>query len=71
MIKNVPTAFEDIRNNFYNEFHNLYSKASSKAERVGKDPLPKPHTVGRQILRNNVVSDTPKDYWRHAVFYPL
>ena len=29
-------------------------------EGVGKAPLTKPRTVGRQILRNNVVSDTQK-----------
>ena len=64
MITNVQAAFEDMRNNSDHEFHYLYSKANSMAERVGKAPLTKPCTVGRQILRNNVVSDTPEDYWR-------
>ena len=41
------------------------------AERVGKVPLTKPRTVIRQILRNNVVSDTPEDYWRRVVFLPF
>ena len=71
MITNVQAAFENIRNNSDNEFHNLYSKANSMAERVGKVPLTKPRTVIRQILRNNVVSDTPKDYWRRVVFLPF
>ena len=62
MITNVQAAFEDNRNNSDNEFHNLYSKANSMVERVGKAPLTKPRTFGRQILRNNVVSDTPEDY---------
>ena len=64
-------TFEDIRNNFDNEFHNLYSKVNSMTESVGKAPLTKPRTVGRQILRYNVVSDTPEDYWRRAFFLPF
>ena len=69
MIKNVQAAFGDVRNNSDYEFHNFYAKANSKAERVGKDPLTKPRTVSRQDLRNNVVSDTPEDYWRRVVFF--
>ena len=64
MIKNVQAAFGDVQNNPDNEFHNLYAKANSKTKRVGKDSLTKPRTVSRQDLRNNVVSDTPEDYWR-------
>ena len=71
MITNVRAAFEDIRNNSDNEFHNLYSKANSIAERVGKAPFTKLCTVGRQILGNNAVSDTPENYWRRVVFYLL
>ena len=41
------------------------------AEKVGKAPATKLRTVGRQILRNNVVSDTPEDYWRRVVFLPF
>ena len=71
MITNVQAAFEDIRNNSDNEFYNLYSKASNMAERVSKAPLTKARTIGRQILRNNVVSDTPEDYWRRVVILPF
>ena len=69
MITNFQAAFEVIRNNSDNEFHNLYSKANSMAKRVGKAPLTKPRTVVQQILRNNVVSDTSEDCWRRAVFF--
>ena len=58
----VQGVFEDIRNNFDNEFHNFYSKANSVGKRVRKDPLTKRRTVGRQNLRNNDVSDIPEDY---------
>ena len=71
MITNVQAAFEDIRNNSGNEFHNLYSKAYSMAERAGKAPLTKTRTIGRQILRNNVVSNTPGVYWRRVLFLLL
>ena len=27
--------------------------------------------VGKQVFRNNVVSDTPEDYWRRVVFLPF
>ena len=64
MITNVQAAFEDIRNNSFNEFHNLYSKANSMSERLGKAPHTKSHTFGRQIIRNNVISYIPQDYWR-------
>ena len=41
------------------------------AERVGKAPLTKTRTVSRQILRNNVSSDTPEDYWRLLELFHL
>ena len=71
MITKVQAAFEDIQNNSYNEFHNLYSKANSIAEKVGKAPLNKTHIVDRQILRNIIVSDAPEDHWRLVVFLPF
>ena len=71
IITNVQAAFEDIRNISDNEFHNIYSKTNSMAERVGKAPLTKTRTLGRQNLRNNVVSDTPEDYLRGVVFLPF
>ena len=39
MITNVQAAFEDTQNNSDNEFHNLYSKANSIAERDDTAPL--------------------------------
>ena len=71
IIANVQAAFEDIRNNSDNEFHNLYSKTNSMTERVGKAPPTKTRTFGRQNLRNNVVSDTPEDYLRGVIFLPF
>ena len=41
------------------------------AERVRKTPNTKTRTVGRQNLRNNVLLDTPEDYWRRVVFLPF
>ena len=41
------------------------------AERVGEAPLTKRCLVGRQILRINIVSDTPEDYWRRVDFLPF
>ena len=69
LITNFQATFEDILNNSDNEFHNLYSKANSMAEKVGKAPLTKPRMVGRQILRNNVVSDTAEDYFETCSFF--
>ena len=69
MVTNVQAAFEDIPSNSDNEFYDLHSKANNMAEKVGKVLLTKTHTVGRQILRNNVVSDTPENFWRCIVFY--
>ena len=69
MITNVQAAFEDIRNNSDNKIHNLYSKTNSMAERVCKTPNTNTRTVGRQNLRNNVVLDTPGDYWRRVVYF--
>ena len=71
MITNIQTAFEDIRNNCDNKFHNLYSKANNMAEIVGKAPLTKTRMVGRQNVRNNVVSNTPEDHWRRVAFLPF
>ena len=71
MITNFQAAFEDNLNNFDNKFHNLYLKANGMAERVGKAPLTKTRTVGRQILRNNASSDTPEDYWRLLELFHL
>ena len=69
MVTNVQAAFEDILNNSDNEFYDLHSKVNSMAERVVKVLLTKTNTVGRQILRNNVVSDIPENFWRRIVFY--
>ena len=69
MVTNVQAAFEDILNNSDNEFYDLHSKVNSMAERVVKVLLTKTHTAGRQILRNNVVSDIPENFWRRIVFY--
>ena len=71
MITNFQAAFEDFWNNSDNKFHNLYLKANRMTERVGKARLTKPRTVGRQILRNNVSSDTQEDYWRHVIASPF
>ena len=31
----------------------------------------KPRTTGRQQHRDNVPADTPEEYWRRSVYYPL
>lgn len=46
IITNIPVAFVDIQNKSDNEFHNIYSKAKSMAEKFGKTALTKLHTVG-------------------------
>ena len=46
IITNIPVVFVEIQNKSDNEFHNIYSKAKSMAEKCGKTALTKPHTVG-------------------------
>jgi hypothetical protein len=48
----------------------LYQDITKLAEKQNVLPS-KPRTAGRQQNRDNVPADTPEEYWRRSVYYPL
>jgi DNA-nicking Smr family endonuclease len=53
-----------------NVWQELYQDIPKLAEKQNVLPS-KPRTAGRQQNRDNVPADTPKEYWRRSVYYPL
>ena len=50
-----------------NVWQELYQEITKLAEK--QNALPR--TAGRQQHRDNVPADTPEEYWRRSVYYPL
>jgi hypothetical protein len=48
----------------------LYQDIAKLAEKQNVLPS-KPRPAGRQKHRDNVPADTPEEYWRQSVYYPL
>ena len=48
----------------------MYQDITKLAEKQNVLPS-KPRTAGRQQNRDNVPADTPEEYWRRSVYYPL
>ena len=53
-----------------NVWQELYQDITKLAEKQNVLPS-KPRTAGRQQNRDNVPADTPEEYWRRSVYYPL
>ena len=53
-----------------NVWQELYQDITNLAEKQNVLPS-KPRTAGRQQHRDNVPADTPEEYWRRSVYYPL
>ena len=53
-----------------NVWQELYQDITKFAEKQNVLPS-KPRTAGRQQHRDNVPADTPEEYWRRSVYYPL
>jgi hypothetical protein len=53
-----------------NVWQELYQDIAKLAEKQNVLPS-KPRTAGRQQNRDNVPADTPEEYWRRSVYYPL
>jgi len=53
-----------------NVWQELYQDITKLAEKQNVLPS-KPRTAGRQQHRDNVPADTPEEYWRRSVYYPL
>jgi hypothetical protein len=53
-----------------NVWQELYQDITKFAEKQNVLPS-KPRTAGRQQNRDNVPADTPEEYWRRSVYYPV
>ena len=53
-----------------NVWQELYQDIAKLAEKQNVLPS-KPRPAGRQKHRDNVPADTPEEYWRQSVYYPL
>jgi hypothetical protein len=53
-----------------NVWQELYQDITKLAEKQNVLPS-KPRTAGRQQHRDNVPADTPEEYWRRSIYYPL
>jgi hypothetical protein len=53
-----------------NVWQELYQDITKLAEKQNVLPS-KPRTAGRKQHRDNVPADTPEEYWRRSVYYPL
>ena len=53
-----------------NVWQELYQGITKLAEKQNVLPS-KPRTAGRQQHRDNVLADTPEEYWRRSAYYPL
>jgi hypothetical protein len=53
-----------------NVLQELYQGITKLVEKQNVLPS-KPRTAGRQQHRDNVPADTPEEYWRRSVYYPL
>ena len=53
-----------------NVWQELYQDKTKLAEKQNVLQS-KPRTAGRQQHRDNVPADTPEEYWRRSVYYPL
>ncbi|KAJ8309110.1 LOW QUALITY PROTEIN: hypothetical protein KUTeg_013984 [Tegillarca granosa] len=67
--KTVIASFRRIRQDD-NIWQELYRDILTLAEKQDVQPS-KPRTAGRQQHRNNMPADTPEQYWRRSVFYPM
>ncbi|KAJ8320945.1 hypothetical protein KUTeg_002532 [Tegillarca granosa] len=67
--KTVIASFRRIRqaDNIWQE---LYRDILTLAEKQDVQPS-KLRTAGRQQHRNNMPADTPEQYWRRSIFYPM
>lgn len=67
--KTVVESFRRIRQDD-NIWQQLYTEILTLARKQDVQPS-KPRTAGRQQHRTNTPADTPEQYWRRSLFYPL
>ena len=65
----VVSSLQKIRQDD-NVWQELYQDKTKLAEKQNVLQS-KPRTAGRQQHRDNVPADTPEEYWRRSVYYPL
>ncbi|XP_041357674.1 52 kDa repressor of the inhibitor of the protein kinase-like [Gigantopelta aegis] len=69
-IQLIIDTFKDMRNKAEEKFKNCIFPDILKMGRVANIEISVPRRCGQQTLRANVHGDTPKTYWRRAVFIP-
>ncbi|XP_052809413.1 52 kDa repressor of the inhibitor of the protein kinase-like [Mya arenaria] len=68
MVTHVKTSVSEARNTDYKD---VYTKASTMAQKAGLDSLQMPRRCGRQTQRSNVPADNVEQYSERAVFLPF
>ncbi|XP_052804678.1 52 kDa repressor of the inhibitor of the protein kinase-like [Mya arenaria] len=68
MVTHVKTSVSEARNADYKD---VYTKASTMAQKAGLDSLQMPRRCGRQTQRSNVPADNVEQYYERAVFLPF
>lgn len=68
MVTHVKTSVSEARNTDYKD---VYTKASTMAQKAGLDSLQMPRRCGRQTQRSNVPADNVEQYYERAVFLPF
>jgi len=68
----VTKTLQRVRENGEEVFSKVYKEMEKKASMTGNDiEIKKPRICSRQILRNNVESDSPETYYRRCVFLEM
>lgn len=69
MLECVRTVITSTRED--EDVYNSVFEAATKVSAVSDHVLSIPRRCGRQTQRNNVPGDTPKDYFRRAIYLPF
>ena len=59
-----------VQENIDNEFHQIFKQAEQMAIKLDAQPS-LPCRAARQMHRNNVPADTPKEYFKRSLAIPL
>ena len=69
-IEEVIYICEETREKPDERFHSVYAEAVSLAEKFGSEEK-QPRLCGRQKNRENIPSETVKEYWQRSVYLPF
>ncbi|XP_022164654.1 52 kDa repressor of the inhibitor of the protein kinase-like, partial [Myzus persicae] len=70
MVKTVVDEFENKRKNDIQSFNLIYTKSLTSAD-IHKIEVKKPRTCLKQINRENILTNDPKEYFRLTLYLPF